>query len=122
ERLRLILDRFDLEPDHGELVDDRVERSVRVEVLAQPGEGELHLELQLALDLTDSGHKQSGEELSVTRRQGPYRGDTFPGAFDEFKRIFPHWRIFRVVVRLVPFALQQDECPADIEDRGATFR
>ena len=40
--LRLVLDALDLEPDHGELVDELVERLVGVEVLLQPGEGELH--------------------------------------------------------------------------------
>ena len=40
--LRLVLDALDLEPDHGELVDDLVERRVGVEMLLQPGEGEFH--------------------------------------------------------------------------------
>ena len=38
----LVLDAFDLEPDHGELVDDRGERLVGVEMLFQPGQGEFH--------------------------------------------------------------------------------
>jgi hypothetical protein len=42
ERLCLILDPLHFEPDHGELVDDRVERGVGVEVLLEPGEGEFH--------------------------------------------------------------------------------
>ena len=33
---------LDLEPDHGELVDDLVERRVGVEMLLQPGQGEFH--------------------------------------------------------------------------------
>ena len=42
ELLRLVLDALDFEADHGELVDDLIERSVGVEMLLQPGEGELH--------------------------------------------------------------------------------
>src|SRR5207244_898518 len=42
ERLRLVLDRLDLEPDHGEFGGELVERLVGVEVFAQPGEGEFH--------------------------------------------------------------------------------
>ena len=42
ERLGLVLDALDLEPDHGELVDDLGERSIGVEMLLQPGEGEFH--------------------------------------------------------------------------------
>ena len=33
---------LDLEPDHGELVDELVERLVGVEMLLEPGEGEFH--------------------------------------------------------------------------------
>ena len=42
EFLCLVLDVLDFEPDHGELVDDLIERSDRVQVLFQPGEGEFH--------------------------------------------------------------------------------
>src|SRR5664279_3464301 len=42
ERLRLVLDVLDLEPDHGELVGEPFERLVGVEMLLQPGEGEFH--------------------------------------------------------------------------------
>ena len=40
--LAAVGDALDLEPDHGELVDDLVERLVGVEVLLEPGEGEFH--------------------------------------------------------------------------------
>ena len=43
EHLALVGDALDLEPDHGELVDDLVERLVGVEMLLEPGEGEFHL-------------------------------------------------------------------------------
>ena len=43
ELLRLVLDALDLEPDHGETVDDRVERSIGVEMLFEPGDGEFHV-------------------------------------------------------------------------------
>ena len=42
EQRRLVLDALDLEPDHGELVDDRGERLVGVEMFFQPGQGEFH--------------------------------------------------------------------------------
>ena len=42
EQAGLVLDALDLEPDHGELVDDRGERLVGVEMLFQPGQGEFH--------------------------------------------------------------------------------
>ena len=43
ELRRLVLDVLDLEPDHGELVDDHAERFVGVEMLFQPGQGEFHV-------------------------------------------------------------------------------
>ena len=42
EQRRLVLDVLDLEPDHGELVDDLAERRDGVEMLFQPGQGEFH--------------------------------------------------------------------------------
>ena len=42
EQAGLVLDVLDLEPDHGELVDDRGERLVGVEMLLEPGQGEFH--------------------------------------------------------------------------------
>src|SRR5450756_865701 len=42
QRLRLVLDVLDLEPDHGELVGELFDRLVGVEMLLQPGEGEFH--------------------------------------------------------------------------------
>jgi hypothetical protein len=39
---RLVVDGFDLEPDHGELFHDLVERGVGLEVILEPGEGEFH--------------------------------------------------------------------------------
>ena len=42
ERLCLVFDVLDRKPDHGELVGDLVERLGRIEVLLEPGEGELH--------------------------------------------------------------------------------
>ena len=42
QQRRLVLDALDLEPDHGELVDDLVERAIGVEMLLEPGEGEFH--------------------------------------------------------------------------------
>ena len=42
EFLRLVLDALDLEPDHGELVDDLIEWCDRVEMLFQPGQSEFH--------------------------------------------------------------------------------
>ena len=42
EFLGLVLDALDLEPDHGQLFDDLVERGDRVEMLFQPGESEFH--------------------------------------------------------------------------------
>ena len=51
------VDALDLEPDHGELVDDRVERLLGVEVLLEPGEGEFH-----ALNPPASVGKSSGRK------------------------------------------------------------
>ena len=42
EQRRLVLDALDLEPDHGELVDDCGQRLVGVEMLFQPGQREFH--------------------------------------------------------------------------------
>ncbi len=42
EQLRLVLEALDFEPDHGELVGDLAERTIGVEMLLQPGEGEFH--------------------------------------------------------------------------------
>ena len=42
ERLAVVVDGLDLKADHGQLVDDRLERRVGVEMLLQPGEGEFH--------------------------------------------------------------------------------
>ncbi len=42
EQRRLVFEVFDLEPDHGELVRDRLDRRVGVEMLLEPGEGEFH--------------------------------------------------------------------------------
>ena len=42
QQLGLVLDALDLEPDHRELGHDLVERRVGVEMLFQPGQGELH--------------------------------------------------------------------------------
>ncbi len=42
EQSGLVLDVLDLEPDHGELVDDLAQRCDGVEMLLQPGESELH--------------------------------------------------------------------------------
>ena len=48
---------LDLEPDHGELVGELLERLVGVEMLLQPGEGELHVLSPPASDGTSSGLK-----------------------------------------------------------------
>src|SRR5690606_24659517 len=40
--LGLVLQMFDLKPDHGELVGELFDRLVGVEMLFQPGEGEFH--------------------------------------------------------------------------------
>ncbi len=42
QRLALVLDLLDFQPDHGELVGELVERLVRVEMLLEPGQGEFH--------------------------------------------------------------------------------
>ena len=42
QRLRLVLDVLDLEPDHGELVGELFQRLVGVEMFLQPGEREFH--------------------------------------------------------------------------------
>ena len=42
QRLGLVLDMLDLEPDHGELVGELFQRLVGVEMFLQPGEGEFH--------------------------------------------------------------------------------
>src|SRR3954453_10033352 len=42
QRLRLVLDVLDLEPDHGELLGQLVQRLVGVEMFLQPGESEFH--------------------------------------------------------------------------------
>ena len=47
----------DLEPDHGELVGERVERLVGGEVLLEPGEGEFHDESPPAKVGRSSGRK-----------------------------------------------------------------
>ncbi len=42
QRFRLVLDVLDLKPDHGELVGERLDGLVGVEMFLQPGEGEFH--------------------------------------------------------------------------------
>src|SRR5438105_4958935 len=42
QRLRLVLDVLDLEPDHGELAGELFQRLVGVEMFLQPGEREFH--------------------------------------------------------------------------------
>ncbi len=42
EQLGLVVDALDLEPDHGELVGERGDGCVGVEMLFEPGEGEFH--------------------------------------------------------------------------------
>ena len=42
QRLRLVVDMLDLEPDHGELVGELVQRLVGLEMFLQPGEREFH--------------------------------------------------------------------------------
>ncbi len=42
QSLRLVLDAFDLEPDHGQLVGDFAELVIGLEVLLEPGEREFH--------------------------------------------------------------------------------
>jgi hypothetical protein len=42
KQLRLVLDAFDLQPDHGELVGEFLDGVVGVEMFLQPGEGEFH--------------------------------------------------------------------------------
>ncbi|MGY4300627.1 hypothetical protein ACVWXN_008722 [Bradyrhizobium sp. i1.4.4] len=42
QRLRLVLDVLDLEPDHSELVGELFQGLVGVEMILQPGEGEFH--------------------------------------------------------------------------------
>ncbi len=39
---RLVVDGFDLEPDHGQPLDDFIERGVGVEMVLEPGECEFH--------------------------------------------------------------------------------
>ena len=53
----LVVDALDLEPDHRELGHDLVERSIGVEMLLQPGQGELH-----ALSPPASVGKSSGRK------------------------------------------------------------
>ena len=57
EQLAPVRHALDLEPDHGELVDDRGERLLGVEVLLEPGEGEFH-----ALNPPASVGKSSGRK------------------------------------------------------------
>src|SRR6516165_12553674 len=54
EQLRLVLNAFDFEPDHGELGGDLIERTRGVEMLPKPGEGELHHGISFAPPLTSS--------------------------------------------------------------------
>src|ERR1700694_2759191 len=42
ELLGLVVDALDLKPDHGELVGERLNGLVGVEMLLQPGQGEFH--------------------------------------------------------------------------------
>jgi len=42
EQARFVLDALDLEPDHGEPVDDLIERGDRVEMFFEPGQSEFH--------------------------------------------------------------------------------
>ena len=49
QRLRLVLEFLDLEPDHGELVGELLDRLVGVEMVLQPGEGEFHLDFPAEL-------------------------------------------------------------------------
>src|SRR5690606_5499500 len=47
----LVIDAFNLEPDHRQLLDDLIERGVRVEVILEPGKSEFHVAV-LSLDLS----------------------------------------------------------------------
>src|SRR5664280_2154580 len=42
QRLRLVVDVLDLQPDHGELVGELFDGLVGVEMFLQPGQGEFH--------------------------------------------------------------------------------
>src|SRR5947209_3246894 len=42
QQLRLVLEMLDLEPDHGELVGELLDRLVSVEMVLQPGQREFH--------------------------------------------------------------------------------
>src|SRR5262249_50742336 len=42
ELLRLVLDALDFEADHGEAIDDRLDRRCGVEMLLEPGQREFH--------------------------------------------------------------------------------
>ena len=55
QRLRLVLDVLDLEPDHGELVGELFQRLVGVEMFLQPGEREFHGALLLLSPLPLAG-------------------------------------------------------------------
>ena len=57
ERLGLVLDVLDLKPDHGELVGERFQRLVGVEMFLQPGEREFHVLSPPASVGTSSGLK-----------------------------------------------------------------
>src|SRR5450759_3189986 len=60
QRLGLVVDILDLEPDHGELVGELFDGLVGVEMLLQPGEGELHELNPPARVGTSSGLKPYG--------------------------------------------------------------
>jgi hypothetical protein len=50
---RLVVDGFDLEPDHGQPFDDLVERGVGVEMVLEPGKGEFHCVSSVGLGTLD---------------------------------------------------------------------
>ena len=82
QRLALVLDALDFQPDHGELVGDLAERAVGVEMLLEPGEGEFH-----------HGFKDSTPPPASENRAGGSRSATASARRRRRRRADPACRI-----------------------------
>src|SRR5262249_3940274 len=58
ELFGLVLDALDLEPAHGEAIDDRFERRLRFEMLLEPAEGEFHHDADCARRIVCLGSRR----------------------------------------------------------------
>ena len=77
ELVRLALDALDLEPDHGQRLDDLVELGGRLQVVFQPGQGELHdmsLTIRVRCRPWPAGKRRSGQAVRPPNRVGRSSG------------------------------------------------